>query len=197
MQSSGKKHTYAPELNKRSVLIDKDRQQHLFDGEDNQNTEPINRYELLFEYHKYLLEKRQKKKEVAIEEDLKECTFKPHLVSVQMESKNSNINRINSSLGSSLYGYDEHPGVSLYERERVKRQLKEHKLNDRPKNSQELKEEKELSECTFQPDLSASQYNKDIHNRNTSKDVRGFEKFNARLKYAQEKKLADQELVDN
>lgn len=68
---------FMPELNKNSVIIDKERQNQLFHGDQQEYTEPINRYELLFEYHKYLLEKKQKREEVAELRVLSECTFKP------------------------------------------------------------------------------------------------------------------------
>jgi hypothetical protein len=62
------KHKYTPELNRNSIIIDRERQNQLFNSEQMENAEPINRYELLFEYHKFLIEKRDKKKETAIQE---------------------------------------------------------------------------------------------------------------------------------
>ena len=53
-------HRFAPELNKKSLMIDKERHNQLFSNDDYDTVEPINRYELLYEYHKYLLEKKQK-----------------------------------------------------------------------------------------------------------------------------------------
>ena len=157
-----KNFTYAPELNKKSVLIDQSRQNQLFDEENPDNCEPINRYELLFEYHKYLQEKREKKKEAAIEEELRECTFKPELISQQMDGgahtryideygNTTDFKPTFSGIKQNSSYLDPEPGVSLYERAMLRKQQKEHEYQQIP-SSQIRKEEKELSECTFRPD---------------------------------------------
>lgn len=211
----GSKHKYTPELNKRSVMIDKHRQESQFRGEEvsERSTMPINRYELLFEYHRYLLEKKDKKHEVAMQEELKECSFKPTLISQQMESPQrgnfdengfptSGYNESKRKSGSkykksqSKY-YDDDHNVLMYERAMLSKQQKELQ-NEQTMSTKNLREIKALEECTFQPNLTASQnYDKNLNVRKTTHDVRGFEKFNARLKYAQEKKEAETILYDN
>ena len=210
----GSKHKYTPELNRRSVLIDKNRQESQFRDEDisQKSTMPINRYELLFEYHRYLLDKKDRKKEEAEQDELKECTFKPALISQQMESiypgeslcdgelLSPNVyksgGKHKKSKNSNLYQEDYN--VHMYEKSILKKQQRE-LSNQQAMSTTDLKLAKEMSKCTFEPDLSKSQnYDKNLSNaRKTTNDVRGFEKFNARLKYAQEKKEADTIIYEN
>lgn len=202
------KHKYTPELNRNSIIIDRERQNQLFNSEQMENAEPINRYELLFEYHKYLIEKRDKKKETAIQEDLRECTFKPQLISQQANSNGRhrgyppeeiygaqfNGHRDSSLRGSSLRG--EEAGVSLYERAMMKKQQKELEAEE-AEQIRQMVEEHEMEECTFKPDITASQNTNIINSRKTTKDVKGFDRTTARLRYGHDRKEADKVLNEN
>ena len=59
-----------------------------------------------------------------------------------------------------------------------------------------LKEAKDLSECTFKPDTTLSQNFNSINKRSMLNDIKGFDKHNSRLKFAKDKKAADEELYE-
>jgi hypothetical protein len=58
----------------------------------------------------------------------------------------------------------------------------------------ELVEQNKMEECTFKPDLTASQSTNIIHSSKTTKDVKGYDRTTARLRYGHDRKEADRVL---
>lgn len=101
---------------------------------------------------------------------------------------------LKSSLKNSSYFDDGRS--SLYERAMIRNKQKGYDTNVFVE-TKVLKEAKDLSECTFKPDTTLSQNFNSINKRSMLNDIKGFDKHNSRLKFAKDKKAADEELYEN
>lgn len=124
------------------------------------------RYEALLEKHKLTQMKIKEKQELRIKKELQECTFKPNL-----NERSKKFIRHNEE-GKSRFQI-------LYE-QRLRQDLED--------QNKMKTEDKEQMHCTFKPDISKSALTKKKIHSQSPNEIKGFNKFQKRLKKAQAEK---------
>eukprot|EP00818_Percolomonas_sp_WS_P000885 CAMPEP_0117441602 /NCGR_PEP_ID=MMETSP0759-20121206/3719_1 /TAXON_ID=63605 /ORGANISM="Percolomonas cosmopolitus, Strain WS" /LENGTH=981 /DNA_ID=CAMNT_0005233461 /DNA_START=329 /DNA_END=3274 /DNA_ORIENTATION=+ len=155
--------TFAPKINNVSKNIDtRSKKRH------SQPSGP--RYEILFQKNNEKQYKIDRLKRSVDEKVMKECSFKP-----QLQTK----------------GYRKKTKAKDASSNRFEKLYSQHKKDPKVKTQYVSPEEKELANCTFQPDTRASkQYRESLrpHSSVNRTQIKGFEKQIARMKKAQKER---------
>jgi len=113
-----------------------------------------NRYDILFEHHKLIKDKKLENSEAKLVQELASCTFKPTITEYK-KAKNPNVDQ---SLNTSSMTYSQ---LSSQDTSKVKRhdllyevaKSQKEKKHQKAYEVKKAEEDKELAECTFQPRL--------------------------------------------
>eukprot|EP00347_Sterkiella_histriomuscorum_P012751 403367361 len=157
----------------------------------NANLQNMSRYELLF-YRQHLAEQKiEKAKENLINKELEECSFKPNISRaantqsmIGMQNHNSNLNNLHSKTYQNL----KRDANQIFQD--LSQKIKNQKQKYEDKNA---REEKELEQCTFKPNLTSNNAKRQNAQKPLEKIPKGYYEQINRMRKTNEEKKAQEE----